>query len=601
MRMSPGNSDTLSGTAAVRGIFRQECFFWGSAAVLLLIFLCAPELGKDEVSRLESAREMLLTGNILQVVSNWQSVSGIHPAGVWFLFPFIELFGAGEFAFRLPGVLAAFGTLWCVRLLGNVFFSRRTALIAAWMLLGSWGFLFVSRNAAPLMIAVFLVIAGVTWFYIRQEQGGGDFLTWFIFFLAAFAAAFMKGIQFFFLPFFLVVFRIFSEEGRKNFFTWKFYTAFPAAAFLAGALFLLPVWWHSLAGTMSAQQIAHMSLAICEKTLLADICALFSGWQVNASVSRGLLFLLPWAPLLAVGIAGMVKNQEELPRELKAPLYGSALISLWSLLPLGNFHEALPAALCFFILFGCGGLCEKGIAHWNNIAFKLAGFFCLTAASLGICSIIAYPLWKKLAACTPPAAAVIAPVAAGFVSWIILFMDYRRKSAFAIVTALPHRIGSVIFSVAVMSGCLMAVLYPVYLRETRTEKSFFTALSEAGSKARRTLTPGDGQIVFFGKNVPPAYLCANELTKQVPCVEILNSSLSGAVPGSRVIFFFKKSSEKFEQFTGECARLKISYGKPILTEEISRWRAFGAAVAPYTAYMVTLPGKEGKSIEESVK
>ena len=92
MRMSPGNSDTLSGTAAVRGIFRQECFFWGSAAVLLLIFLCAPELGKDEVSRLESAREMLLTGNILQVFSNWQSVSGIHPAGVWFLFPFIEIF-----------------------------------------------------------------------------------------------------------------------------------------------------------------------------------------------------------------------------------------------------------------------------------------------------------------------------------------------------------------------------------------------------------------------------------------------------------------------------------------------------------------------------
>ena len=598
MRMSPGNSDTLSGTASVRGIFRQECLFWGSAAVLLLIFLCTPELGKEEVSRMETAREMLLTGNFLQAISNWQSVSGIHPAGFWFLFPFIELFGAGEFAFRLPGVLAAFGILWCVRLLGKVFFCRRTALIAAWMLLGSLGFLFVSRNAAPDMIAAFFVIAGVTWFYTRQEQNKGQFLTWFIFFLAAFAAAFIKGVHFFFLPFFLVGFKIFSEEGRKVFCTWKFYAASAAAVFLAGALFLLPV---ALSGTVSAQWIAHGSLAICEKTLLADVYAFFSDRQGNASFSRVLLFLLPWAPLLAVGIAGMVKNWEKLPEELKAPVYGSALISLWSLLPLGKFHEAMPAALCFFILFGCGGLCEKGIPQWNRIAFKASGYVCLIAASLGICSIIAYPLWNKLAGCTPPVAAVIAPVAAGVVSWIILFMDYRRNSAFAIVTALPHRIGSVIFSAAVMSGCFMSVLYPVYLRKTRKEKSFFTALYEAGNKARRTLTPGDGQIVFYGKKVPAAFLCANEVTKPVLCVENVYSSFSEATPGSRIILFFKKSPENLKKFTGECARLKIAPGEPFLTEEISRWRTPAPAMAPYTAYMVTLPGIEGKSTEESVK
>ena len=601
MPMSPGNSDTRSGTASLREIFRQECLFWGSAAVLLFIFLCTPEFGHDEMLRMETAREMLLTGSLLQPICNWQNVFGSPAVTYWFLFPFIELFGVTEFAFRLPGVLAALGTLWCMRLLGKVFFSRRSALIASWMLLGSWGFLFVGRNAAPDMIGSFFVFAGITLFYCCEGKTEGRFSTWFLFFLAAFAAAFFKGIQFFFLPLFLIVPRIFSDEGRKALRSWKLYTAFAAAAFLAGALFLLPAWWYGLTGMVSTPWIMESALTLSRKILLADLCSLIAGWQGKTALFRVFFFLLPWAPLLAAGFAGMLKNRENLPETIKAPVCGTALICLWSVLPLGKFHEALPVALFFVILFGCGGLCEKGIPQWNRIAFKASGYVCLIAASLGICSIIAYPLWNKLAGCTPPAAAVIAPVAAGVVSWIILFMDYRRNSAFAIVTALPHRIGSVIFSAAVMSGCFMSVLYPVYLRETRKEKSFFTALYEAGTKARRTLTPGDGQIVFFGKKVPAAFLCANEVTKPVLCVENVNSSFLEATPGSRIILFFKKSPENLKKFTGECARLKIAPGEPFLTEEISRWRTPAPAMAPYTAYMVTLPGKEGKSTEESVK
>jgi 4-amino-4-deoxy-L-arabinose transferase-like glycosyltransferase len=106
--------------------------------IVLIAGICfLPFLGKtslfdwDEINFAESAREMLVSGNFLDVQINYQAFYEKPPLFFWFQAACMQLFGVNEWAARLPNALTGLATLFFLYHLG-IFLKDR---ILAWILI----------------------------------------------------------------------------------------------------------------------------------------------------------------------------------------------------------------------------------------------------------------------------------------------------------------------------------------------------------------------------------------------------------------------------------------------------------------------------------
>ena len=128
---------------------RSEFFFWAFAVLALFLFLGHNALWASEERWAEVAREMLLSGDWLHPSLNWVIYFDKPQLSYWLILPFAVLLGGmDELVVRIPSALAGLAALYGVVSLGKTLFDKRTALLAGWMLLSCYGFLFWSRTAA---------------------------------------------------------------------------------------------------------------------------------------------------------------------------------------------------------------------------------------------------------------------------------------------------------------------------------------------------------------------------------------------------------------------------------------------------------------------
>ena len=108
------------------------------------IFFFVPFLGNaflfdwDELNFAEAAREMLASGNFLQVQINFQPFWEKPPLFFWLQALSMALFGVGEFAARLVNALCGVLTLLGVFCIGKSVFDTRFGLLWAGAFLGSF-------------------------------------------------------------------------------------------------------------------------------------------------------------------------------------------------------------------------------------------------------------------------------------------------------------------------------------------------------------------------------------------------------------------------------------------------------------------------------
>jgi hypothetical protein len=245
------------------------------------------------------------------------------------------------------------------------------------------------------------------------------------------------------------------------------------------------------------------------------------------------------------------------------------------------------------LLFTAAGLSDSGIPRWNTLIMKAAYYGCLVIASFALCSLIAYPLWNKIASYTPPAAWVIAPVVTGALCWFILFMDHRKNSIFSVVAGMPHCVGSVVLCGTLLSGCVLSVLLPFFQAEFKGEKQFFKQLQTAAIRKIADYSPS--RIIVFRSKIPAKYLFYNEVTSPVTRVESVAQAVEKFQPDTRVIFLFRNRPEIRKEFTDGCSQAKIPVTEPFLQEESSRWSSRQARDNSYVAFLVTLPGRQTRT------
>ncbi len=89
-------------------------------AILFIPFLGnAPLFDWDEINFAESAREMLLSGNYLQVQMDFQAFTEKPPFFIWMQALSMNFFGVNEFAARLPNALVGIATMLALLAIGK--------------------------------------------------------------------------------------------------------------------------------------------------------------------------------------------------------------------------------------------------------------------------------------------------------------------------------------------------------------------------------------------------------------------------------------------------------------------------------------------------
>ena len=79
----------------------------------------APLFDWDEINFAESAREMLLTGNYLQVQIDFEAFTEKPPFFIWVQALSMHFFGVNEFAARLPNALIGIITMLTLLAIGK--------------------------------------------------------------------------------------------------------------------------------------------------------------------------------------------------------------------------------------------------------------------------------------------------------------------------------------------------------------------------------------------------------------------------------------------------------------------------------------------------
>ena len=74
------------------------------------------------------------------------------------------------YALRLPSAIAAVTSVWAIFRLGEKLYSRESGLIAAWMLLSTFYFVFFAHVASADMLNLTGVLLAVLWYEHRKEE-----------------------------------------------------------------------------------------------------------------------------------------------------------------------------------------------------------------------------------------------------------------------------------------------------------------------------------------------------------------------------------------------------------------------------------------------
>ncbi len=104
----------------------------------------------------ESVREMIESGNYLDIFYNYEPRFNKPPLVYWLMAASALLFGLSEFAIRLPIALAGLGTIFLVYRTGKLLEGQRLGIVAAMVMAFSFQFVINARYGAPAIPLTFL-------------------------------------------------------------------------------------------------------------------------------------------------------------------------------------------------------------------------------------------------------------------------------------------------------------------------------------------------------------------------------------------------------------------------------------------------------------
>jgi len=133
----------------------------------------------------------------------------------WIILMLAKIFGSlNEWALRLPSAISGLLTIYCTYKLGSKLINHKTGLLAGWLLLTTFYFVFWSRTTSADMMTVAGTMLAVLWYFEHKEEH--SFRNYFVFFLIMAITSQTKGLLGFVLPLLVIIPDLFKDREWKQ-------------------------------------------------------------------------------------------------------------------------------------------------------------------------------------------------------------------------------------------------------------------------------------------------------------------------------------------------------------------------------------------------
>ena len=164
-----------------------------ASVLVLFIMLGTKELWTQEWRWANIAHQMILRHDYFHpflgeyfyydkpLISYWLMIAASFITG-----------GFNIWALRLPGVIAGLITVWSVYTIGKRISSKQTGMLAGWILISSFMFVFWARVANTDMLNIAGMMLALVWYFAYRDRP--TFFSYLVFFTILAIAALLKGL-----------------------------------------------------------------------------------------------------------------------------------------------------------------------------------------------------------------------------------------------------------------------------------------------------------------------------------------------------------------------------------------------------------------------
>lgn len=231
------DQDTSAEYAIKQNDSGSSIFLILASALILLFMLGTPEIWTQEIRWAEICRTMMTSGDYLHPYLYGYPYYDKPLLSYWFMIGTSFLLGhLSEWSLRLPSALAGIVATGCTYWLGKHLVNKRVGLIAGWMLITTYYFIFWARTANSDMLNVAGILLALTWYFKHKEHPG--FYNYCVFFCIIAIASLCKGLLAAVIPVLVIIpDLLMNKEWQKHLRPSLLLAAIPALI-----IYFLPFW-----------------------------------------------------------------------------------------------------------------------------------------------------------------------------------------------------------------------------------------------------------------------------------------------------------------------------------------------------------------------
>src|SRR3990167_11407427 len=164
-----------------------------AAGIMLFAFLGARDIWTQEHRWAEIVMGMFYRHDFLHPFIGVTDYYDKPLLSYWLIALVAKMTGAlSNWQLRVPSAAAGLLAIYAIYQLGSVLKTRQLGLVAAWLLLTTFYFVFWARVSSADMLNLAGSLFAVAWYVIHREQGG--FLNYTVFFLILAITSLCKGL-----------------------------------------------------------------------------------------------------------------------------------------------------------------------------------------------------------------------------------------------------------------------------------------------------------------------------------------------------------------------------------------------------------------------
>jgi 4-amino-4-deoxy-L-arabinose transferase-like glycosyltransferase len=416
-------------------------YLWGENAslrllllmsvVLLLFMLGGRELWTQEWRWADIALEMLYRHDYLHPYLANHAYYDKPLVSYWLMILSAKLLGSlSEFALRLPSALAGILSVWCSYKLGLHFSNRRVGLLAAWMLLTTYYFIFWARTANADLLNLAGTLLALVWYFDKKYQP--SFMNYAMFFLILAVTSLCKGLLGAVIPLLVVSVDVSLEQAWRRHFNRQFILAL----WLGVIIYLIPF---SLSAYLPAPGYTQSGLMqVFRENVLRFVAPFDHKGPLYTYLVYLPIYLIPWTLFFIPALLTLAKRWNDLNAKQRQ-LYWTllAIFVFFTLSGSRRNYYTLPMVPFAILITADWILAQGGIfTKRNSLAAWTAG---IAYSLFFILFVVLQPIYYSVGGIRDFAAKVheqaegIKP----WPTWQVILLDARSKVAFYLKPSQP--------------------------------------------------------------------------------------------------------------------------------------------------------------------